>query len=118
MVDLHTEVSHALALACEAPHGRHAQLLIHDGPLRQSVIALRAGARLPEHNSPPAASIQVLRGALYVTGEAAVHAVAGELLALTHRRHAVEAQEDSVFLLITITSQEFGGSHGAPSVDN
>jgi hypothetical protein len=71
MVDLHTEVSHALALACEAPHGRHAQLLIHDGPLRQSVIALR-----------------------------------------------VEAQEDSVFLLTTITSQEFGGSHGAPSVDN
>jgi hypothetical protein len=55
---------------------------------------------------------------LYVTGEAAVHAVAGELLALTHRRHAVEAQEDSVFLLTTITSQEFGGSHGAPSVDN
>jgi hypothetical protein len=44
--------------------------------------------------------------------------VAGELLALTHRRHAVEAQEDSVFLLTTITSQEFGGSHGAPSVDN
>ena len=36
---------------------------------------------------------------------------AGDLDALTHFRHAVEALEDCAFLLTTVTSQPSGGSH-------
>lgn len=39
--------------------------LVTDGPpLRQTLIALTSGTVLQEHNSPPAASIQVLAGAV------------------------------------------------------
>jgi len=40
--------------------------------------------------------------------------VAGEIVALTHVRHGVEALEDSAFLLTTVTSQA-GDSHGGSS---
>ena len=53
-------ITQALDKARKAENGRHAELLVNDGPLRQSVIALRRGVRLPEHNSPPAASMQEL----------------------------------------------------------
>src|SRR5699024_9018720 len=62
-------ITQAMNQARTAENGRHAELLVNDGPLRQSVIALRRGEHLPEHNSPPAASIQVVRGALRVTGQ-------------------------------------------------
>ena len=98
-------------MARTAENGRHAEVLVSDGPLRQSVIALRRGVRLPEHNSPPAASIQVVRGSVRVTGQEEAELRAGDLDALTHFRHAVEALEDCAFLLTTVTSQPSGGSH-------
>ena len=44
MVALTDVMTKAIDIAREAPNGRHAELLVHDGPLRQSVIALREGA--------------------------------------------------------------------------
>lgn len=85
-------------------HGRSAELLLHDGVLRQTVIALAAGTELAEHNSPHAASIQVLEGRVQVTGPEQPALQEGELALLTHERHAVSALEDSVFLLTTVTS--------------
>ena len=111
MVALTDAMTKAIDHAREAPNGRHAELLIHDGPLRQTVIALAEGSILPEHNSPPAASIQVMRGSLRVTGQDPVVLQAGQLDELTHFRHAVEALEDTVFLLTTVTSQHDTGSH-------
>jgi quercetin dioxygenase-like cupin family protein len=104
-------ITRAMSLARTAENGRHAELLVSDGPLRQSVIALRRGVRLPEHNSPPAASLQVVRGSLRVTGQEQAELRAGDLEALTHFRHGVEALEDCAFLLTTVTSQPGGGSH-------
>lgn len=107
-----------LAAAHASEHGRSAELVLHDGVLRQSVIALTAGSELAEHNSPPAASLQVLVGAVRVTGAEPVPVVsAGQLVVLTHERHAVRAEEDSVFLLTTVTSltedvQEMQSRHG------
>lgn len=107
-----------LAAAHAAEHGRSAELVLHDGVLRQSVIALTAGSELAEHNSPPAASLQVLVGAVRVTGAGSAPVVtAGQLVVLTHERHAVKAEEDSVFLLTTVTSltedvQEMQSRHG------
>lgn len=111
MVALTDVMTKAIDLARRAANGRHAELLLHDGPLRQALIGLREGARLSEHNSPPAASIQVMHGSLRVTGQEPVVLQSGQLAALTHFRHSVEALEDSVFLLTTVTSQPDTPSH-------
>lgn len=102
---------HHLATARGTEHGRSAELIAHDGVLRQSVIALVAGTRLAEHNSPKAATIQVLVGRVEVTGGGDVVVEEGELMVLTHERHAVTAHADSVFLLTTVTSVD---NEGAP----
>ena len=94
-------ITQAMNQARTAENGRHAELLVSDGPLRQTVIALRRGVRLPEHNSPPAASMQVVRGSVRVTGQEEAELRAGDL----------EALEDCAFLLTTVTSQPSGGSH-------
>ncbi|MDM8084573.1 cupin [Cellulomonas cellasea] len=95
-----------LDAARAADNGRSAELLLHDGPLRQTVIALVAGTELAEHNSPSAASLQVLVGRVQVTGMEVDEVAAGEVALLTHLRHAVRAEEDSVFLLTTVTGVE------------
>ena len=115
MAALTAAMTKAIDIAREAPNGRHAELLIHGGPLRQTVLALTKGTELPEHNSPPAASIQVIRGSLRVTGEEPAVIEAGHIEALTHFRHAVEALEDTVFLLTTVTSQHDTDSHSTPT---
>lgn len=99
LVRTHLQAAHA------DEHGRSAELLLRDGALRQSILALREGTELAEHNSPHAASIQVLVGRVRVTGEGDPVVSAGELHLLTHERHAVIALEDSVFLLTTVTGQ-------------
>lgn len=112
MPELDRTAEQALEAALAADHGRHAEILVHDGPLRQTVLALRAGVSLGEHNSPPAASMQVIRGRVRITGEDPAELAAGQIEALTHQRHGVEALEDSVFLLTTVTSVPGTESHG------
>lgn len=111
MADLNdlTRIHMDAALADE--HGRSAELILRDGPMRQSIIALRAGVELAEHNSPDAASLQVLIGKVRVTGQELTEVTAGRLDVLTHLRHGVLALEDSVFLLTTVTGI---GSTGGP----
>jgi len=92
-----------LDAARAADNGRSAKLIVHDGVLRQSVIALVAGTELGEHVSPPAASLYVIQGSVRVTGFDQPVLATGELSVLTHQRHAVLALEDSVFLLTTVT---------------
>ena len=115
MPDLTDLTEHHLQAARASSHGRSAALVLHDGPLRQSVIALAAGTELAEHNSPPAASLHVLRGRVRVTGVEGPEIAAGELQVLTHLRHAVTALEDSVFLLTTVTSQPTPAHDGDPA---
>lgn len=98
-------------------HGRSAQVLVHDGPLRQSIIALTKGSVLAEHNSPPAASILVLRGTVAVTTAERVDTLpAHHLTELTHARHGVEALSDAAFLLTTVTGTG-DPSHGAQAAE-
>ncbi|MHA7240237.1 cupin domain-containing protein [Arthrobacter sp. TMS1-12-1] len=111
MPDVESALAKALRGATTSDKGRSAEILVHDGPLRQTVIGLRRSQVLAEHNSPPAASMYVLRGRVRVTGQDPSEVAAGEIVALTHVRHGVEALEDSVFLLTTVTSQA-GDSHG------
>lgn len=105
MADLDALTTTHLDKARAAENGRSAEIVVHDGPLRQSVLALVEGVELGEHNAPPAASLLVLQGRLRVTaldGDEEVRA--GQLRVLTHERHAVLALEDAVFLLTTVTS--------------
>ncbi|MCS5480065.1 cupin [Corynebacterium sp. YIM 101645] len=97
--------------ACASEHGRAAKMLVNDGPLRQTVIAMREGTMLQEHNSPPAASIFLFSGQVTVKGQAEETIGEGQLVTLTHQRHSVSAIKDSVFLLTTVTNVEGQGSH-------
>lgn len=73
--------------------------------LRQTLVALRAGEALAEHDSPGESTLQVLRGRVRLTagGDAWVGS-AGEFVALPRARHALEALEDSVVLLTVAKS--------------
>ncbi|QTE27863.1 cupin domain-containing protein [Pengzhenrongella sicca] len=105
MLELPALADTYLAAARASDRGRSAEVVVHDGELRQTIIALTAGSELREHNAPPAASLQVLRGRVRVTDEkSGVEVPAGGLYLLTHHRHAVVALTDAVFLLTTVTS--------------
>ncbi|RTE50823.1 cupin [Actinobaculum sp. 352] len=112
MADLMRQVTDHLEAAQSAEDGRSAELVARDGVLRQTIIALRSGTRLRTHNSPPAASLQVLAGKVRVEigDELQGEFKTGELWVLTHERHSVLAVENSAFLLTTVTSTG-EGSH-------
>ena len=105
MQDLQALAEEHLARARAAEHGRSAHLALHDGPLRQSVIALRSGAALDEHNAPPAASLHVLRGRVRITAESGTQELAaGALQRIPQERHGLLALEDTVVLLTAVTA--------------
>ena len=95
-----------LSAARSDPHGRSAHLVAHDGELRQTIIALTAGSALGEHNSPPAATVQVLVGGIQLRAGDVVQGEfsEGELGVLSHERHSVLALTDAAFLLTTVTN--------------
>ncbi|MBA0049927.1 cupin [Streptomyces sp. AJS327] len=104
MDDLTSLADEHLTRARSDPHGRSAQLFLHDGPLRQSVIALTAGAALDEHGAPPAASLLVLRGrALLTTEDREQELSAGHIQRVPQLRHGLLAVDDTVVLLTTVT---------------
>jgi quercetin dioxygenase-like cupin family protein len=68
--------------------------------LRQTVVALRAGAELGEHESPGPATLQVLRGRVRVVADSvAVELAAHQLSPIPACRHSLHADEDAVVLL-------------------
>jgi quercetin dioxygenase-like cupin family protein len=92
--------------AARAAHAGRAAHTVHGGHdhlLRQTLIALTAGAELAEHNSPGEATLQVLRGQVRVTAGADTWAGGpGDLLVIPRERHALQADEDSVVLLTVL----------------
>ncbi|MFF4871772.1 cupin [Streptomyces sp. NPDC090109] len=103
ILDLTALADEHLAAARTAPHGRSAHLVMHDGVLRQTVIALTAGTSLDEHNAPPAASLQVLRGRVNLTAAGRAEELrAGGLRMIPKERHGLTALEDAVVLLTAV----------------
>ena len=93
-----------LELAREASSGRSAETVHggHERALRQTVMALRAGEHMHEHEHPGEVTVQVLLGHVrLVAGPQSWEARPGDLLTMPERRHRVEALEDSVFLFTT-----------------
>ena len=105
MDDLGQLCDQHLAQARSDPHGRSAHLVLHQGPLRQTVIALTAGSALDEHNAPIAASVQALRGSVALTTPGGDRTVLqGEIHAVPQERHGLRALEDAVVLLTAVTA--------------
>ncbi|MFE7428879.1 MULTISPECIES: cupin [unclassified Streptomyces] len=103
MDDLTALADEHLAAARASAHGRSAHRLLHQEPLRQTVIALTAGTALDEHNAPAAASLQVLRGRVRLTAASGdVEVGAGGLQPVPRERHGLVALEDAVVLLTTV----------------
>lgn len=104
MDDLKALADQHLAQARTSEHGRSAHTFLHEGPLRQSVIALTAGSRLDEHTAPPAASLQVLDGRVTLTTESGDRELsAGQIHPIPQERHGLTALDDSVVMLTTVT---------------
>lgn len=90
-----------LTEAHSATARRAAHTVYHGGALlRQTALALLAGAELAEHDSPPEATLQVLTGKIRLIGQEQDWELGtGDLIAIPCERHSVVAVEDSVFLL-------------------
>lgn len=104
---------HELENAKTTSSGRSAQTVYggHEHALRQTIVGLRAGSVLAEHENPGEATVQVLHGRITLvarTGSSSLgqdsgldrwNGSPGDLLFIPDSRHALEAVEDSVVLL-------------------
>ena len=91
-----------LEAAFKASSGRSAHTVYggHEHALRQTLIALRAGSKLDEHENPGEATLQVLHGRVtLVAGENTWDGSPGDLMTIPDSRHSLDAVEDSAVLL-------------------
>jgi quercetin dioxygenase-like cupin family protein len=99
---LTTLATQHLATARDSSSGRSAQTLVggHTHTLRQTLIALRAGAALDEHENPGEATLHVLTGRVRLaSGDTSTDGSAGDLLVVPDARHSLTAIEDAAVLL-------------------
>lgn len=101
-IDLDELGTRLLAEAAGARSGRAGHTIYGDRHhhLRQTVIGLRAGEGLSDHESPGEATLHVLVGHVQLTDDAGtIDCGAGELVAIPPRRHRLDAVSDAVVLL-------------------
>lgn len=87
-------------------HSGRAGHMLSGGPdshLTQTVIAMRQGATLSEHENPGEATLLVLDGKIrLLSGDSSWDGEAGDLLVVPDARHSVEALADSGVLLTAV----------------
>ena len=91
-----------LERAQDASSGRSSSTVFggHEQVLRQTVVALREGSSMTEHNSPGEATIIVLSGRLLLsTDSTSWEGRKGDLLIIPPERHSLEALKDAVVVL-------------------
>jgi quercetin dioxygenase-like cupin family protein len=91
-----------LETARAAASGRSAHTVYggHEHSLRQTLMALKAGSGLDDHESPGEATLQVLHGRVRVTNSSSGwDGSPGDHIILPRERHGLSAIEDSVVLL-------------------
>jgi quercetin dioxygenase-like cupin family protein len=94
-----------LAAARESAAARASTTVVggHEHALRQTVLALAAGAALAEHDNPGEATLYVLSGRVTLAaGGESWQARTGDLLVIPTARHTVTAEEDSALLLTAV----------------
>lgn len=100
-----------LAAAHRADSARSARTVVggHERALRQTVVALTAGAELAEHDNRGEATLYVITGRVDLRcGEDTWQARSGDLIEIPPARHSLHAIEDSAVLL-TAVPREHGG---------
>lgn len=88
--------------AAASKSGRAAETIFggHERRLRQTVVALRAGSEMAEHESPGEASLLVISGRLsLVAGETRWSGREWDHLVIPDALHSVEAETDTTFIL-------------------
>jgi quercetin dioxygenase-like cupin family protein len=98
-------VQELLSIARTASSGRAARTIQgdHEHALRQTVIALRAGERMGEHESPGEATLQVLTGRVRVNAGGVVwEGLPGDHTSVPAQRQSVDVLEDSAVLLTVV----------------
>jgi quercetin dioxygenase-like cupin family protein len=106
-ISVHAAIEEHLAKALQSPQGRSSHTLVggHDRVLRQTIVALKGGERLAEHEAPGEATLLVLRGRVSLGTSGGQQTVgAHELAEIPMERHDLEAHEDSVVLLTVAKS--------------
>ncbi|GAA3752089.1 cupin domain-containing protein [Microbacterium kribbense] len=106
-LSLIAQARHQLRLAADADSGRSAKTIHggHERALRQTVIALIGQHRLEEHNNPGEATINVIQGHIrLVSGTTVWEGLPGDFLIVPPGRNAIEAVDDSAFLLTVVKS--------------
>jgi quercetin dioxygenase-like cupin family protein len=80
--------------------GRTAKTVLSGTVIRAVVVALGEGVEMSEHDSPPGATLQVLRGRVSLwAGDREWDVRPGQLVQVPPQRHSVHAHEPSAFLL-------------------
>jgi quercetin dioxygenase-like cupin family protein len=91
-----------LQAARNAGSGRAAETVFggHEKVLRQTVVAMTAGASLAEHENPGEATLQVIQGRVRLVGpRASWEGRDGDLIVIPQSRHSLEAVTDAAVLL-------------------
>jgi quercetin dioxygenase-like cupin family protein len=100
IVSLQSTGEEQLERARRASNGRASTTVHHGSRLRQTLLALTAGTRLGEHQSPGDATVLCLRGHVVLTaGERALDIAEGGLADVPSQRHDLVAREDSLVVL-------------------
>lgn len=100
-----------LAAAHRAASSRSAHTVYggHQHTLRQTLVAMTAGAALSDHDSPGEATLQVLQGRVRLTtSNTSWDGAPGDHLVIPSARHGLHAVEDSVVLLTVAKGVDLG----------
>jgi len=98
-------VRHELDQARAASSSRSSSTVYggHEHSLRQTLIALKGGSGLDDHESPGEATRHVLQGRVRVTNaHANWEGSPGDHIVIPDSRHGLEALEDAVVLLTVV----------------
>jgi quercetin dioxygenase-like cupin family protein len=100
-----------LELARQAPAARSATTVFggHEHALRQTVLGLKAGAVLAEHDNPGEATLYVIAGRVTLNADGDTwDGRAGDMIVVPPQRHSVTAEEDSAILLTAVPRNRSG----------
>ncbi|HOF64310.1 MAG TPA: LuxR family transcriptional regulator [Dermatophilaceae bacterium] len=109
-MDAHTSLTARgadLLDAARAATSKRAAATIFNSPILKAVLlGLAEGGALAEHNGPPAATLQCLKGtARLYAGDTEWVLHAGDIAAVPQERHGVDAITDCIVLLTVAAGQ-------------